>query len=118
MSQLFNPNGYSPIQGMGQQQDPVMERERLLQSIKASIMGRPVQPTNQRREAIMQQVGQPPLRAGATPAEGVVHGIGSIVDGFATRHYNKGPFPDAPGGGKISPFQGLANMFGFGGGLY
>lgn len=124
MNQYFDPS--MPLAGMGQRPDPARDRQNLFDSIKASIMGRPVQQppvqqTGRRIEPVVQRGSiygsrQPAPRSAA---EGVVQGLGHIVDGFAERHANLGPFPEMPGGGQPSPLMGLANIFGFSrGGLY
>lgn len=118
MNQYFDPNGYSPLSGMGQRYDPVLERAKLFQSLKNSIAGRPMPPASQSREALVQKVaggGQP---APQTAAQGAIQGATSIVNGLALRQHDRGPFPEMPGGGQPGFFQGLANMFGRGGGLY
>ncbi len=120
----FNQNGYTPLAGLGQQYDPALERHNLFETIKASIMGRPVQQPIQQTGRRIDPVMHRAIRSSNQPApqstgEGIAQGLGHIVDGFAQRHAARGPFPEMPGGGQPGPLMGLANMFGFSrGGLY
>jgi len=74
---------------------------------------------DRRREAIIQQIMGQGAPAPATATQGAMQGLGSLMAGFALRNHDLGPFPQAPAGGQISPFQGLINFFGGPrGGLY
>lgn len=75
------------------------------------IFSAPSDPREARKQALIAQITGHGAPAPQSTAQGVVQGLGSIVDGFALRNLNRGPFPDAPGGAQPGFFQGLANFF-------
>lgn len=92
--------GIQPLARLGQYNDPNVARDM-------------------RKQAIIQQITGEGAPAPTSVGQGAVQAANSILNGFALRQHNRGPFPDMPGGGKPRFLAGLANMFGGGrGGLY
>lgn len=80
------------------------------------IFNAPQNGRDQRKQAIIQQIMGQGAPQPTNIGQGIGRGVNSLMGGLALRNHNRGPFPDAPGGAKPNPLQGLMNFFGKGGG--